>query len=117
MLPATATYLIAGGLGGLGRSFARWLVHRGARNLILLSRSGAKGHGSEADSLILELQQKGVRVETPAVDISDKNKLQGELNSLISTMPPIRGCIQATVALRVSNNSAFLHLDIAYLVL
>lgn len=34
-LEADATYLIAGGLGGIGRSIASWLVDRGARNLIL----------------------------------------------------------------------------------
>jgi natural product biosynthesis luciferase-like monooxygenase protein len=30
-----ATYLITGGLGGLGRRLARWLVERGARHLVL----------------------------------------------------------------------------------
>ncbi|PWY83393.1 KR-domain-containing protein, partial [Aspergillus heteromorphus CBS 117.55] len=37
--PANASYIIAGGLGGLGRSFARWMASRGARYPILLSTS------------------------------------------------------------------------------
>ena len=35
------TYLVTGGLGGLGLKVARWLVDRGARHLVLLGRSGA----------------------------------------------------------------------------
>src|SRR5262249_18457862 len=34
------TYLITGGLGGLGISFAEWMVGRGARHLVLVGRSG-----------------------------------------------------------------------------
>ena len=34
------TYLIAGGLGGLGLLVADWLVERQVRNLVLVSRSG-----------------------------------------------------------------------------
>ncbi|MCY1057569.1 type I polyketide synthase [Nannocystis sp. SCPEA4] len=33
-----ATYLITGGLGGVGLQLARWLVDRGARHLVLLGR-------------------------------------------------------------------------------
>lgn len=94
-----ATYVIAGGLGGLGRSFARWMVSRGARNLILLSRSGAKVAAAKA--LVVELTSQGVCVATPPVDISNLSSLKQEMEKLEEHMPPIRGCIQATVALRV----------------
>ena len=39
------TYLVTGGLGGLGLKLARWLADRGARHLVLLGRSGAVGRG------------------------------------------------------------------------
>lgn len=93
-----------GGLGGLGRSFARWFAARGARNLILLSRSGPRS--SAAKALLQELGAKGVRVATPTVDISDLPSLQRELERLGERMPPIRGCIQATVAVRVRTIAA-----------
>ncbi|RYP05180.1 hypothetical protein DL765_009915 [Monosporascus sp. GIB2] len=96
--PADATYVIAGGLGGLGRSFARWMVSRGARNLILLSRSGAASIA--AKGLVRELKEQGVRVVTPPVDIGALGKLKCVLGELAKHMPPIRGCIQATLALR-----------------
>lgn len=34
------SYLIAGGLGGFGLQLAQWLVSRGAKKLVLTSRSG-----------------------------------------------------------------------------
>ena len=49
------TYIIAGGLGGLGRVTARWMVDRGARNIILLSRSGPRT--DDAVALVKELRE------------------------------------------------------------
>src|ERR1700761_6445166 len=37
-----ATYLLTGGLGGLGRSISTWLAERGARHFVFLSRSAEK---------------------------------------------------------------------------
>ncbi|KAL8782131.1 MAG: hypothetical protein Q9213_005665 [Squamulea squamosa] len=93
-----ATYIVAGGLGGLGRSFARWMCSRGARNLILLSRSGVRNDA--ANALVDELEMQGVCVATPQVDIGDLVNLTNILDNLAKCMPPVRGCIQATVALR-----------------
>lgn len=36
------SYLILGGLGGFGLELANWLINRGARNLVLTSRTGVK---------------------------------------------------------------------------
>lgn len=72
---------------------------RGARNLILLSRSGVKNEAGRA--LVDELEKQGVRVATPQVDIGDLGSLTNVLAQLAKFMPPVRGCIQATVALRV----------------
>ena len=38
---ADGTYLITGGLGGLGVSIARWMVRQGARHLVLMGRKGS----------------------------------------------------------------------------
>ncbi|TGO19730.1 hypothetical protein BPAE_0335g00010 [Botrytis paeoniae] len=92
------TYLIAGGLGGLGRVTARWFARRGARNLILLSRSGAKSQ--EAIELVQELASQGVRVETPRCDVADTDSLAAIISHYTETMPPIRGCIQGSMLLK-----------------
>ncbi|RDA90934.1 hypothetical protein CP533_5339 [Ophiocordyceps camponoti-saundersi (nom. inval.)] len=94
-LRPNASYLIVGGLGGLGRSMARWLVSRGARHLILLSRSGAKTDG--ARQLLSELRSQGIACETPCCDVSDETALQNALASCGETMPPIKGCIQSSM--------------------
>lgn len=97
-LAQDGTYVIAGGLGGLGRSFARWMVERGARHLVLLSRRGAVTPPSQ--KLVSELREKGVTVATPACDITQLDVLVSKLEEVSSSMPPIKGCIQATVVLR-----------------
>lgn len=94
-----AAYLIVGGFGGLGRSIARWLVSRGAQDLILLSRSGPKTVG--AQQLLSELDERGVRVETPRCDVSDESALRSVLTTRGEAMPPIKGCIQASMVITV----------------
>ena len=95
-----ATYLIAGGLGGLGRAITRWMVSRGARNFILFSRSGPKG--KEAIDLIEELKSHGVKIAAPPCDVSIEDELSTTIQKYRSTMPPVRGCIQASMVLKVS---------------
>ena len=93
-----ATYVIAGGLGGLGRSAARWMVDRGAKNLILLSRSTQ--HSESVRVLLNDLREMGVKVETPACDISDEKALSTALGTC-RHLPPIKGCLQAAMVLKV----------------
>ncbi|KAI1355427.1 putative polyketide synthase [Xylaria sp. FL0043] len=99
-LVANATFIVCGGLGGLGRAIARWLTSRGARNLILLSRSGPRS--SEARNLMSELAQKQVRCEAPRCDVTDRSSLRTVLADCLTRMPPIKGCIQAAMVMRES---------------
>ncbi|KAJ2997560.1 hypothetical protein NUW58_g619 [Xylaria curta] len=98
LLDSGATYIVAGGLGGLGRSLSRWLVTRGTRNIVLLSRSGPEA--PEAVKLLAELNAMGVRVEAPRCDITDRVALKKVLAHCSNTMPPFRGCIQATMVMK-----------------
>ncbi|PYH68553.1 type I polyketide synthase [Aspergillus vadensis CBS 113365] len=102
-----ATYVVAGGLGGLGRSISRWLVERGARNLILLSRSGPAS--LHARSLVEELHARGVRVITPACDITNRELLKTVLEVCSQLMPPIKGCVQASMVIRAHNFESLLY--------
>ncbi|KAL4745177.1 hypothetical protein BDW72DRAFT_198893 [Aspergillus terricola var. indicus] len=94
---ANATYVIAGGLGGIGRATARWLASRGAKNLLLLSRSRPN---AEAQQVIDSLIKDGRRVEVRPCDISDYERLKHVLEKVGQTMPPIKGCIQSAMVLR-----------------
>lgn len=100
LLRTSATYIIAGGLGGLGRALSKWLVQRGARFLILISRSGPRT--PTALELLSQLRKKGVVVETPRCDISDGTSVKNLITSYSKRLPPIAGCIQASMVLKVS---------------
>ena len=92
------TYVIAGGLGGLGRVIARWMVERGARYLMLLSRSGPRDDAQR--TFLSELRGKGAIIETPACDITDRAKFATVLKNCSKTMPEVNGLIQASMVLR-----------------
>lgn len=102
-----ASYLIAGGLGGLGRSAAQWMASRGAKHLILLSRSGTRAEA--AKTLFAKLQAMGVEVATPQCDVASSDSLSAALLACSSSMPPIKGCLQATMVLRdaIFDNMSF----------
>jgi len=87
-----ATYLITGGLGGLGLATASWLVSRGARHLALVSRRQAD---VSAKSIIESLERSGARILTVAADIADKDSATRLFTRLAAEMPPIRGIIHA----------------------
>ena len=57
-----ASYLLIGGLGGLGRAISTWLMEHGARNLIYLSRSAGKSNRDRAFFHELEIQGSGSRI-------------------------------------------------------
>ena len=65
-------YVITGGLGGFGLELAAWLVERGAKHLILTSRSGVKS-GYQARKLGMLVSQ-GAKVEVSNFDVSDMNQ-------------------------------------------
>lgn len=74
------------------------MASMGARHLILLSRSGPKSDASLY--LIQELTDQGVNVKTPRCDVASVDALSEVLRDY-SDLPPIKGCIQATMVLQV----------------
>ncbi|WP_228059913.1 type I polyketide synthase, partial [Plectonema radiosum] len=65
-LQKDGTYLITGGIGGLGLFIADWLVKEGARNLVLVSRSQPD---NQAKQRIQALENSGARVMVAQVDV------------------------------------------------
>ncbi|KAK1144041.1 Type I Iterative Polyketide synthase (PKS) [Aspergillus melleus] len=97
-LDTKATYVVAGGLGGLGRTVARWMASRGAKHLVLLGRSGAKTKAALV--LVDELEAQDVQVKTPPCDVVDSKSVNRVIQEVMQTMPPIKGCIQGSMVLR-----------------
>jgi acyl transferase domain-containing protein/NADPH:quinone reductase-like Zn-dependent oxidoreductase/acyl carrier protein len=86
------TYLVTGGLGGLGLASAQWLASQGARHLVLTGRSG----GSEkARAKVAELEGQGVSVRIARADVSKREELEHVLTDLEGSMPPLRGVFHA----------------------
>jgi NADPH:quinone reductase-like Zn-dependent oxidoreductase len=96
-----ASYVLAGGLGGIGRSIARWMAAHGAKHLVFLSRSG---HSESKDirDLIKDLQQSSCEATIISCDISSKTSLQQVIGSRLNLCPPIKGCIQCAMVLKAS---------------
>ncbi|KAJ4376392.1 hypothetical protein N0V83_001675 [Neocucurbitaria cava] len=102
-----ATYLLAGGLGGLGRSISHWLTKHGARNLVFISRSGASS--PEAASFISSLESAGIRTAVLQCDISNAFALSTALSPTLAKFPPLRGVIQGAMTLNDSLFSNMTH--------
>jgi acyl transferase domain-containing protein/acyl carrier protein len=84
------TYLITGGLGGLGLEAARWLVGHGARHLLLLGRSAAP---MTALPELEALRAEGARVEVMRADVADARRLAEVLELTHGDMPRLRGVL------------------------
>ncbi|KAF5869444.1 putative polyketide synthase protein [Botrytis fragariae] len=89
-----AAYLLVGCLGGLGRSFSRWAVNRGARNLIYLSRSGNSNKNTKA--FLSQLRLQGVNTQIVQGDVAS---LADVKSAVSSTDLPIKGVIQGALTL------------------
>ena len=82
------TYIITGGLGGFGLELAQWLIDRGAKLLLLTSRSGIKT-GYQSRRLRL-WKEEGVKVTVATNDVADMSQAE----SLVETaneMAPLGG--------------------------
>ncbi|KAF5531595.1 polyketide synthase [Fusarium napiforme] len=93
-----STYLVAGGSGGLGRAIIRWMADRGAKHLIVPSRTGATSQA--AAHLVAELTSRGVNIVAPKCDVSVREDVTLMLEECSRTMPPIKGCINAAMVLQ-----------------
>jgi NAD(P)-dependent dehydrogenase (short-subunit alcohol dehydrogenase family)/acyl carrier protein len=95
-----ATYVLSGGLGGLGRSIARWMVSRGARHLLFLSRSGKITPAVE--EMEKHLTEQDCQIHIAKCDVTDATDLAKVLDQCRSILPPVKGVIQGAMQLSVS---------------
>jgi NADPH:quinone reductase-like Zn-dependent oxidoreductase len=96
-LKSDATYLLVGGLGGLGRAQAVFMAENGARHIAFISRSGDAR--TEAKKVMDALKEAGVEAKAYAGDVADKLQLSNVLDDISRSMPPIRGVIQGAMVL------------------
>lgn len=88
-----ATYLVAGGLGGLGLAAAHWLVAQGAKHLVLTGRRGVAT--PEAEKEVAALQQAGAEVRVVAADVADAAAMEKLFAELARGTFALKGVIHA----------------------
>lgn len=85
-----ASYLVTGGLSGLGLATARRLVERGARALVLVGR---RGKTDESEPVLQWMETQGVRLLVRQADVSRAEDFARVLAEMRQTMPALRGVI------------------------
>jgi len=91
-IDAQRSYLVTGGLRGLGLLVAHWLVERGARHLVLMGRQAPQ---AQAQPTLQWLQAQGARVLTVQGDVSRAEDVRAMLGQVAAQMPPLAGVVHA----------------------
>ena len=101
LLRADASYLIIGGTGGLGRSITQWMARKGARHIILASRSSRVSESVQG--LIQDLANEGTEVIVRQCDVGKKEDVERVVAEASDSLP-IRGVIHSAMVLHVSRS-------------
>ena len=90
------TYLVTGGLGGVGGATAGWLADNGARTIVL---NGRRAPGDAAEEVIRALRERGVEVHVELADVADAEQLRALIARIDADLPPLGGVVHSAVAL------------------
>ncbi|MDX2205397.1 MAG: SDR family NAD(P)-dependent oxidoreductase [Hyphomicrobiaceae bacterium] len=86
------TYLVTGGLGGIGLATAEWLAQRGAGHLVLLGRRGPDESSREA---LERMRAAGAKVTALACDVADAGAVETLWRETLAGGPPLRGIVHS----------------------
>jgi NADPH:quinone reductase-like Zn-dependent oxidoreductase len=89
---ASASYLITGGLSGLGLAVAARLAERGARRLVLMGRTAP---GEDARRSIHRLEELGVEVVVVRGDVTRRDDVAQAVAVANATETPLRGIVHS----------------------
>ncbi len=91
-LRADRSYLVTGGLGGIGCAVANWLADHGAGTIVL---NGRRNPDSAAEETIRELRERGVTVRVELADVADAEAMDRMLDNIDRELPPLAGAIHS----------------------
>lgn len=98
LLRPDKTYIITGGTGGIGLFLAPWMVDNGARNVVLLGRSGDTR--PEVQKVLEIYKNTSVSIRAIACDVGKREDVVNALQA-IQDLPPVGGVIHSALWLRV----------------
>ena len=87
------TYLVTGGLAGMGLAVAEWLVERGAGAIVL---NGHQPPEAAVQAKLAVWQQRGVKVQVELADVTDGKAVAAMLARIDKCLPPLAGVIHST---------------------
>ena len=91
------SYLVTGGLGGIGLAVARWLADRGAGAVVL---NGRREPDAQQAGSVEALRGRGVDVRVVLADVADASAVDAMLAELAAAdHPPLGGVIHSAGAL------------------
>ncbi|KAH0433744.1 hypothetical protein CcaCcLH18_05731 [Colletotrichum camelliae] len=93
---SNATFLVIGGLGGIARAITWWMVEKGAKNVLLVSRN-AESH-PQAREIADKARAEGCNLVIKNCDVSNERDFL-ELLETDASMPPIRGVVNGAMVL------------------
>lgn len=92
-----ASYLVTGGLSGFGLATAHWLADKGAKSLVLASRSGKTTEESKAS--FQALKERGLKIYLRACDIANKQAVTTLFSEFNKELPRLKGVIHAAMVI------------------
>ncbi|KAK6606189.1 polyketide synthase [Botrytis cinerea] len=98
ILRSDATFILIGGTGGLGRSMARWMVSKGAKHLVLVSRNGSVN--GKVREMVDDLKTVGANIVIRRCDVSNSEAVNNLVTNELTDMPEVRGVIHGAMVLR-----------------
>jgi NAD(P)-dependent dehydrogenase (short-subunit alcohol dehydrogenase family) len=86
-------------MGGIGQHIASWLMEKGAKNLLIVSRSAASS--SDAPSMQAMAKADNCNLQIRSCDVGNEQSFVDLLAEVATSMPPIRGVVNAAMVLEV----------------
>ena len=99
------SYLVTGGLGGIGLEVAGWLADAGAGQIVL---NGRREPGRRARAAVAALRERGADVRVEIADVTDGDAVRAMLARIDAELPPLAGVIHSVGVL---SDGALTNLD------
>ena len=93
VMRSDATYLITGGVGAMGREVLRWMMARGARQLVVTGREPQDAWGDKKRATVAALTAAGVSLTYAMVDAGDRVAMKGVVDDIAASGHALAGVL------------------------